>query len=124
MSILYNYIHYFIYGDQYINEKNKDELRKEDDSSFILIQPENKSYLISINDLKSVNLTPVKNIIPGPARNMPPFDKVNLKMLNKAQLNQVLSVKLKPVIKNKKPDYYAPRHPVLKELHSKFKIIN
>ena len=121
MSILYNYIHYFIYGNEHINKKDQNEHHKEDDSSFIFVYPENKSYLISINDLKSVNLTPIKNIIPGPARNMPPLDKVNLKMLNKAQLNQVLSVKLKPVIKNKKPEYYAPRHPVLNELHSKFK---
>jgi len=122
MSILYNYINYFIYGDEDINEKDKIESYKDDDSSFIFIHPENRSYLISINDLKSVNLTPAKNIIPGPSRNMPPFDKVNLKMLNKAQLNQVLSVKLKPTIKNKKPEYYPPRHPVLNELHSKFKI--
>lgn len=119
MSNLYNYINYFIYGENLINEKSNNE----DDSPFIFIQPEN-AYLISVNDLKSVNLTPLKNIIPGPARNMPPFDKVNLKMLNKAQLNQVLSVKLKPTIKNKKPDYYPSRHPVLNELHKKFSKVN
>ena len=118
MSILYNYINYYIYGIQ-DSEENKDY-----DIPFIFIKPENKKYLISINDLKSVNLIPLKNIIPGPARNMPPFDKVNLKMLNKAQLKQVLSVKLRPTIKNKKPEYYQPRHPVLNELHIKFRKTN
>ena len=114
MSVLYNYRNYFIYGEDSKNEKSQNE-----ESPFILILPENK-YLISINDLKSVNLTPVKNIIPGPSRNMPPFDKVNLRMLNKAQLNAILNVKLKPVIKKEKTIYYPPRHPVLNELHKKF----
>lgn len=86
-------------------------------------QPKQPVFLITSSDLLKVNLSPVANIIPNPSRNMPPnFTKVHLQNLNKAQLDVILSTKLKPAIKNKKPMYYPPRHPVLRELHQRFNL--
>lgn len=112
MSFLQNYFNYYVYGTE---EKKEAVIEKE--------VP--KKYLISINDLKSVNLNPVKDIIPGPSRNMPPmFDKVDLRNLNKAQLDAILSVKLKPTPPIVKKVYYEPRHPVIRELHLKYKLFD
>ena len=116
MSIFTEYFNYYVYGIDNTIVQDK-----------IIPQPvENKSekkYLITINELKSVNLNPVKDVIPGPSRNMPPsFDKVNLQNLNKAQLQQILNVKLKPIIVKEKILFYEPRHPVLYELTKKFKL--
>lgn len=106
----------------YFYNYQQEEINESDD--FIFIRPEeDKKYLISCSDLRSVNLQPLKDIIPNPSRNMPFFDKVNLQNLNKAQLNAVLSVKLRPTIRNQKITYYEPRHPVLCELRKKFKPI-
>jgi len=81
---------------------------------------DDKKYLVTIDDLKSVNLQPVNNIVPSPSRNMPPmYDKVDLSNLNKAQLYEILNVKLKPVDIIHKTTIYEPRHPVLKELINK-----
>ena len=75
-----------------------------------------KVGLVSIDDLKKVNLQPVKNLEPNPSRNMPPYiDKVDLRNLNKAQLDAIMNVKLKP-IPPKENKIYEPRHPCLKEL--------
>jgi hypothetical protein len=87
------------------------------------IKEQKPVFLITSSDLLKVNLTPVANIIPNPARNMPPnFAKVDLRNLNKAQLDIILSTKLRPTTINKKPIYYPPRHPVLKELHQRFEL--
>lgn len=79
-----------------------------------------QKYLVTIEDLKSVNLHPVNNIVPAPSRNMPPmYDKVDLRNLNKAQLYEILNVKLKPVNMISEVKKYEPRHPVLRELINK-----
>ena len=115
MSIL-NYLNF--YNLIYNSNNNIQE-----EENFTVVKPECKKYLINIDDLKKVNLQPPKDIIPGPSRNMPPlFDKVDLRNLNKAQLNCILKVKLKKTRPNEKIKYYEPRHPVLSELHTKFKI--
>jgi hypothetical protein len=112
MSFFYNYFNYYIYGDE-----------PEVIPTPVTTTPSTeKKYLISIDDLKSVNLQPVKDVIPGPSRNMPAtFDKVDLRNLNKAQMQAILNVKLKHTPPIEKPTYYAPRHPVLYELLMKFK---
>jgi hypothetical protein len=75
--------------------------------------------LISIEDLISIKLKPVKNYIPAPARNMPAMNKYKLCMMNKAQLQEILRTRLKHVPKRQKKKSFIPRHPVLKELLSK-----
>ena len=107
---IYNYINYCIYGEKVINTDEEED--------FIFIETENKKYLISANDLKSVNLIPIKEILPNKSK----ANKVNTRMLNRKEAENILNVKLKPVIRNKKIIYYSPRHPVLNELHKKFKI--
>jgi hypothetical protein len=108
MSLIYDYFNYYFYGtDNSVKSEN--------------IIKENK-YLITIEDLKKVNLTPVENIIPGPSRNMPPkYDKINLQNLNKAQLKEILNVKLKPAKIRDTILFFEPRHPVINELYHKFK---
>jgi hypothetical protein len=39
-----------------------------------------------------------------------------IKIVSGDVMKEILAVKLKPTVKNKKPTYYEPRHPVLKEL--------
>lgn len=81
-----------------------------------------KKFIISADDLKKVNLNPEKNVIPGPTRNMPVLDTFELQIHNKAHLDEILNIKLRPTVVNKKPTYYPPRHPVVKELNEKFGI--
>jgi hypothetical protein len=100
---------------QPILSKSYQTTNLDDDFSIV-----DKKYLISKDDLIKVNLKPVIDVIPNPSRNMPPMDKFNLRDLNKAQMNMILNVKLKPAIVNQKPVYYAPKHPVLRELVEKF----
>ena len=101
---------YFSYF--YNNENENENIKKTDD--FIKV-----SY-VTIDDLQSVNLQPVKDIIPNPSRNMPPFyDKVDLRNLNKAQLNSILNVKLKPTPVIEKKIVYEIRHPCLREILNK-----
>lgn len=114
MSYIIEYFNYYFYGTQKENNEKKQNI--------IILYNTEKKFLISIDELKSVNLQPCKNIIPGPSRNMPPmFDKIDLRNLNKAQLDCILNVKLKPVPKFEKIIYYEPRHPVLIELLKRFK---
>ena len=109
MSFFVDYLNYYFYGE-------KKEIVETPPS-----QPVVKKYFITIEDLKKVNLQPVKNIIPNPSRNMPPmFDKVDLRNLNKAQLESILNVKLKPTPVIVKKIYFEPRHPVIRELHRKY----
>ena len=97
---------------------NYDRAEIEESDDFIFIIPEeDKKYLVSTKDLKSVILQPVKK------DETQIIGKVNLQSLNKAQLNAVLSVKLKPTVQNQKINYYEPRHPVLCELRKKIKQI-
>ena len=121
MSSIFDYFNYYFYGSSNENsiENKVENIKSECNTSLKKID---KKFLISIDDLKSVNLQPCKNIIPAPARNMPPmFDKIDLRNLNKAQLDCILNVKLKHVPNVKKIVYYEPRHPVLLELLKKFK---
>lgn len=107
-NILHNYYNYF-YNFYSVNEK-KDNINDD----FV------KIGFVTINDLKSVNLNPVKDIVPNPSRNAPPFfEKVDLRNLNKAQLNCILNVKLKPIPILEKVKVYEVRHPCLRELLSK-----
>ena len=39
-----------------------------------------------------------------------------IKIVTGDVMREILNVRLKPTVKNKKPTYYEPRHPVLKEL--------
>jgi len=101
----YNYFYNFYFGNDIAQKYNDD---------FI------KVGYVSINDLKKVNLSPVKDIVPNPSRNAPPFfEKVDLRNLNKAQLNCILNVKLKPIQQMEKVKVYEVRHPCLRELLSK-----
>lgn len=112
----YKYLSSYFYNDK--NEETK-ELLNDSDNDFV------KVGFISIQDLKSVNLHPVKNIIPNPSRNAPPcFTKVDLRNLNRAQLNSIMSVKLKPTPKVEKKHIYEVRHPCLRELLTKRNIIH
>jgi len=107
MSFIYEYINYYLYGTE-----NKENIEK----------PNEKKFLISVEDLAKVNLTPVDNVIPAPSRNMPPkYDKINLQALNKAQLQEILNVKLKPTKIRDTILFFEPRHPVINELYQKFK---
>jgi hypothetical protein len=107
-NLLHNYYNYF-----YNFYSTKDE-KQDNNDEFV------KVGFVSINDLKSVNLTPVKDIVPNPSRNAPPFfEKVDLRNLNKAQLNSILNVKLKPIPQLEKVKVYEVRHPCLRELLSK-----
>lgn len=121
LSTYYNYI------SQYFNREeqavaNKREIFVDDD--FVKV-----GGFVSIQDLKSVHLTPViKEIVPNPSRNAPPcFSKVDLRNLNRAQLNCILNVKLKPVPLPSSPTavkkIYEVRHPCLRELLKKRNVI-
>ena len=111
MSFFTDYFNYYFYGEE----------KKEIIDTEIPV----KKFFINIEDLKKVNLQPVKDIIPNPSRNIPPFfDKVDLRNLNKAQLNAILSVKLKPTPPIIKKIYFEPRHPVIRELHQKYKLFD
>ena len=113
-NILHNYYNYF-YNFYYGNNEKQDNNINDD---FV------KIGFVTINDLKSVNLTPVKDIVPNPSRNAPPFfEKVDLRNLNKAQLNCILNVKLKPITQMEKVKVYEVRHPCLRELLSKRNIV-
>jgi hypothetical protein len=106
-NLLHNYYNYF-YNFYFRNVETKN------DDDFV------KVGFVTINDLKSVNLNPVKDIVPNPSRNAPPFfEKVDLRNLNKAQLNCILNVKLKPIPQLEKIKVYEVRHPCLRELLSK-----
>ena len=127
MSIIFNYFNYYLYGiDNNSNNievntisENEDFEKIEKVEDNILIQP--KKHLITLNDLKSVNLTSVENVTPSPSRNAPPsFSKIDLRNLNKAQLNQILNVKLKPTPIIERPTFFPPRNPVIFELYNKF----
>ena len=113
MSFIFEYVNYYIYGTS--NETKINENKINEDIN-------NKKFLISIEDLAKVNLTPVENVIPGPSRNMPPkYDKINLQALNKAQLQEILNVKLKPTKIRETILFFEPRHPVINELYQRFK---
>ena len=109
-NILHNYYNYF-YNFYYGNEKQDNN-----NDDFV------KIGFVSINDLKSVNLNPIKDIVPNPSLT-PFFEKVDLRNLNKAQLNCILNVKLKPIPQLEKVKVYEVRHPCLRELLSKRNVV-
>ena len=121
MSSLFNYIYDYWNIPQTIPTNETKNIYYENDKVDDEYSVIDKKYLISIHELEKINLKPPSNIIPGPSRNMPPLDKFNLQSLNKAQLTTILNVKLKPTPPRKKVEYYEPKHPVLKELLSRFK---
>ena len=96
MSLLFEYFNHYFYGN---SKKNTDE-----------------KIIISIDDLKSVNLKPCTY----PSNVPPVFDKIDLRNLNKSQLDCILNVKLKHIPTIEKMVSYEPRHPVLAELLKKF----
>lgn len=117
LASYYKYLSSYFYEDT--QEETQDLLLKEPEIDFV------KVGFISIADLKSVNLQPVKNIIPNPARNAPPcFKKVDLRNLNRAQLNSIMNVKLKPTPKVDRIRTYEVRHPCLRELLTKRNIVH
>ena len=124
MSIVFDYLNYYLYGTKPKNDITEIiTTTTTENEGFEKIETifHVKKHLISIDDLKFINLQPVHNIIPGPSRNAPPeFTKVDLCNLNKAQLNQILSVKLKPIPVLQKQTFFPPRHPVIFELYNKF----
>ena len=116
MSFFYNYFGQYL--PTYYTDVDETKNSVVDDSEIYIIN----KHLVTLDDLKSVNLQPVKDIIPNPSRNMPPlFDKVDLRNLNKAQLTQILNVKLKHVTLDEQKKKYESRHPVLRELLEKFR---
>lgn len=114
MSSLYYYFMSYFYDD------NSKELVVAKEIPHEEIKP--KKFLISFEELNNVNLKPSKDVIPAPSRNMPLIDTFELNLSNKAQLDEILNIKLKPTIVNKKPTYYPPKNPVIKELNEKFGI--
>ena len=120
MSRLINYIYDLIITKNDITHEKLYHVTEEIDNGYSLI---NKKYLITREDLESVNLKELKNVVPNPSRNMPLIDINRLKELNKAQSNIILNVKLKPIPFINKNKTYEPRHPVLKEMMSKVKCV-
>jgi hypothetical protein len=114
---------YYRYLSNYFSQEqsqNHQEIKSELDDDFV------KIGFVSIKDLKSVNLTPIREIIPNPSRNAPPcFSKVDLRNLNRAQLNCIMNVKLRPIPPPLDPKLrmYEVRHPCLRELLKKRHVI-
>ena len=80
--------------------------------------------MITVNDLKSVNLHPVK-----PLTAIHYYPKVDLRNLNKDQLTSILNVKLRPIPTNNNNNnnikrIYEVRHPCLRELLKRRAVIN
>ena len=109
MSTLYNYIYSYFYDIPVV------EIKEE-----AIVDDFVKIGFITMKDLKSVLLQPVKDIVPNPP---PSFSKVDLRNLNQAQLNCILNVKLKPTPQVEKLKNYEVRHPCLRELLKKRNII-
>lgn len=121
MTSLLNYFISFISPDTISNTEitaNKYNVTEEFESDYSVVD---KKFLISAEDLEKVDLKPLGEIIPAPSRNMPPLSRVNLQSLNKAQLNTILNVQLKPTPPRETNKTYESRHPVLRELISRFK---
>ena len=79
-----------------------------------------KKFVISLSDIKSVNLQPVtKQLNKKKEQKTNNFEKINMRCLNKAQLDAIMNVKLKHVDNIVENKTYEPRHPVLKELLNK-----
>ena len=109
MAYLYSYFSSYLWNTE------KETVKTEDTNK-------SNKFLISIDDLNKVNLTPSIDVIPAPSRNMPLISMYNLHISNKAYLDEILNIKLKPSIINIKPEYYPPRNPVIRELNEKFGI--
>jgi hypothetical protein len=111
------YLQSYFYEQEDVKQQ-KVETTKDMENDFV------KVGFISIADLKSVNLQPVKDVVPNPSRNAPPcYTKVDLRNLNRAQLNSIMNVKLKPIPRVEKQRIYEVRHPCLRELLTKRNVI-
>lgn len=121
-SYLLNYVYYYNNSGRDDDDKErllekKDYLVEEDD--FLKL-----GGMITVNDLKSVNLHPVK-----PLKAIHYYPKVDLRNLNKDQLTSILNVKLRPIPNNNNNDnnikrIYEVRHPCLRELLKRRAVIN
>lgn len=113
LSTYYRYI-----SNYFSQEEEEKKLEPSEVDDFV------KIGFVSIKDLKSVNLTPVREIVPNPSRNAPPcFSKVDLRNLNRAQLNCIMNVKLRPIPPRDPVRIYEVRHPCLRELLKKRNVI-
>lgn len=120
LSTYYRYISNYFSQEEQQQHHHHQEIKSELDDDFV------KIGFVSIKDLKSVHLTPVREIVPNPSRNAPPcFSKVDLRNLNRAQLNCILNVKLRPIPPPLDPKLrmYEVRHPCLRELLKKRNVI-
>lgn len=126
-SYLLSYVYYY---------NNIGIISRDDDDKERLLLLEKKDYhlveeddflklggMITVNDLKSVNLHPVK-----PITAIHYYPKVDLRNLNKDQLTSILNVKLRPIPNNNNNNnikrIYEVRHPCLRELLKRRAIIN
>jgi hypothetical protein len=115
---MYSYFTYYWYGETEKPVENSTIAEEDKEPIFV---PAN----VTLNDITKIKLKPVEHrvlsdIIPNPSRNAPPnFSRVDMRNLNRAQLNSILNVKLKPIPVKEKP-VYIPRHPVLRELLTRF----
>jgi len=107
-----SWINYYVFGYQ--------EDKKDTQNNKVIIKPE---------ELKSVKLNKKKRKIkskkikkPALARYIPKKNFYLLRLSNK-HLNEILNVTLKPVKNIKKKTKWENRHPVLRELQQKIKII-
>ena len=115
-SYLLSYIYYYNNSGM-ISHDDKEILEKkgeEEDDDFLKL-----GGMITVNDLRSVNLHPVK---PLAAINY--YPKVDLRNLNKDQLTSILNVKLRPIPPPNMKRIYEVRHPCLRELLKRREVIN
>ena len=117
MSLLNYFSHYFYNSD----DQNKNQDQEISDNIYLEYDIINidKKFIVSLNDIKSVNLQPVKPNLNKPKQQNNKFEKVNMRCLNKSQLDAIMNVKLKHIEINNENKVYEHRHPVLKELLDK-----
>jgi len=116
-SYLLSYVYYF--KNSGVSERL---LEKKSEKKMVMIEEDDFFKLggmVTVNDLKSVTLQPVK-----PLKPMNYFPKVDLRNLNKDQLYSILNVKLRPTPQNNIIKRYEVRHPCLRELLKSRAIIN
>ena len=89
-----------------VQEKYIENLQTEDNGKIMVNEDFIKVGFVSVVDLKSINLHPIKYIEP---------------IKNK---ESIMIIKLKPIPKIEKNIIYEPRHPCLRELLNKFKKVN
>jgi hypothetical protein len=105
MSFLYNFLIELFYNSPQTSFSDITlDKENEDDDIFIV------KHLVTIHDIKSVRLNPVKE---ADVSSQKEYDDLK-KLISNVKLNHVQ-------IDNKKNKEYKHRHPVLNELREKFK---